>query len=48
MTKYHPFRLMLPVTIWKQIKASANINRRPITQEILIAVEEYLERKGIK
>jgi hypothetical protein len=48
MAKYHRFNFAVPVKVWKKIKALADSNRRPVTQEVLIAVEEYLERKDPK
>ena len=41
----HRFTLIMPVAIWKRLKALAERNRRPITQEIIIAIEERLERE---
>lgn len=39
----HRFPLMLPRDIWERIKALAARSRRPVTQEIILAIEEHLE-----
>lgn len=38
----HRFVLALPLHIWEAIKALAARQRRPITQEIIIAIEKHL------
>jgi hypothetical protein len=43
----HRFTLILPLNIWERIKTLAERNRRPATQEIIIAILEYLKREGV-
>lgn len=38
----HRFTLILPVWLWEKIKSLAKRNRRPITQEMLLAIEEHI------
>lgn len=40
----HRFNLVIPVELWKRLKARAKENRRSVTQEILEAIEDHLER----
>jgi len=42
----HVFSLIFPPDIWTRIKTLAERNRRPITQEILLAILAHLEREG--
>lgn len=42
MTK-HRFQLVLPVELWQRLKNVAKSNRRPISEEARIALEEHLE-----
>ena len=46
MSDTHRFNLLIPTEIWERIKASAKKNRRYIAQEVLVAIEEYLERQA--
>ncbi len=41
--KTHRFNLVLPVAIWQRIKALAKRNRRPVTQEIILAILAHLD-----
>lgn len=45
MKDKHKFTLIIPAAIWERIKALAAHNRRPITQEIILAIIEHLERE---
>jgi len=38
----HRLNLLLPIDIWQRIKALAERNRRPVTQEIIRALELHL------
>lgn len=42
----HRFQLFLPADVWKAIAALAKRNRRPVTQEIIIAIEDHLDANG--
>jgi len=42
----HRFNLSVSLHLWQRIQALARRNRRPITQEILLAIEEHLARAG--
>ncbi len=42
----HKFTIHIPVEIWERLKRLAERNRRPITQEIILAVLERLKREG--
>jgi len=47
----HKFPLLLPQNLWLRLKALASRNRRPITQEIIIALEGHIaldEKEAIK
>lgn len=39
----HRFHLILSRELWERIKAIASRNRRPVTQEIILAIEEHLD-----
>lgn len=39
----HRFNLLLPGELWRRIHGLALHNRRPVTQEILIAIEKHVE-----
>ncbi|MCJ7529801.1 MAG: hypothetical protein MUO64_02055 [Anaerolineales bacterium] len=41
----HRLNLLLPFEIWRRIKALAEKNRRPVTQEIILAILERLTRE---
>ena len=42
----HRFTLMLPLDLWNRIKALVKHTRRAVTQEILLAVEEHLDKEA--
>lgn len=42
-TKKHRFHLILPMALWERIKALAARNRRAVTQEIIIAIEDRVD-----
>ena len=44
MSDKHRFPLYLPADLWQRIKALAERNRRAVTQEIILAIEAWLER----
>lgn len=39
---YHRFQLRLPFEVWKQLEALAKRERRSVTAQILIAIEDLL------
>lgn len=39
----HRFHLILPTDLWQRIQTLALRNRRPVTQEIIIAIEDHLD-----
>ena len=41
----HAFNIRFPLPLWRRLQARAQTTRRTITQEILIAIEEYLARE---
>ena len=46
MKKPHPFHIHVPtdpVDLWAKLKRLASVSRRPIKEEALIAIEEYLK-----
>lgn len=43
----HRFHLVLPNDVWQRLKALAKRNRRPITQEIIIAILARLREDPI-
>lgn len=40
----HAFNIRFPLPLWWRLQARAKATRRTITQEILIAIEQYLDR----
>ena len=40
----HRFNLIMPLRLWERIKDLASRNRRPITQEIILAIENRLDK----
>ena len=42
----HRFHLYIPMELWSRIKALVKRTRRPVTQEILLAVEEHLDKEA--
>jgi len=47
MLDKHRFPLILPKDLFERIKTLARQNRRPITQEIIIAIEKHLADPGL-
>ena len=43
----HRFALMLPIHLWERIKDMASRNRRPVTQEIILAIERHVEKEDM-
>jgi len=41
----HRLHLLIPSALWERVKALAARNRRPSTQEVIIAIERHLEEE---
>ena len=46
MVKKHRLTFVLPLDLWKRLKALAAKNQRSATKEIIVAILEHLEREG--
>ena len=42
----HRFTLMLPMELWNRIKALVKRTRRAVTQEVILAIEEHLDKEA--
>jgi hypothetical protein len=42
----HRFTLMVPLDLWNRIKALVKRTRRAATQEIILAIEEHLDKEA--
>ena len=43
MSNKHRFPLYLPIELWQRVQSLAKRNRRPVTQEIILAIEAWLD-----
>jgi len=42
----HRFNLILPMELWNRIKALVKRTRRAVTQEVILAIEEHLDKEA--
>jgi len=49
MKTSHPFHIHVPtspINLWDKLRRLASINRRPLKEEALIAIEAHLKQNG--